>query len=228
MTILWLKEPTQWNQHIDHISSATNWMLCLPWGNMYKCTWDLKKKAFKTMICPKLEYCASIWDLHRHKYTDSHDPGPGMGSSSAGWTLSTGSSTTWRSHSPTTLTLRKVYRSPETTTSVSSHTWPRLMPSSTASFHGQWSTGTGYQPRQFMQSPSRLSSWDSAPQDSSQSPTHVHSTVNSVLTSTEDSLSLMITLSSAISIWTSLRTNPDPDPDVCHNSCASLTGVEKY
>ena len=82
------------------------------------------------------------------------------GDSGVDWPRSTRySTTTWRSHSPTTLSTRKTYKTPEATISVSRPTNPRLMPTSLASFHGQWSTGTSYRPRQFTQSPSRLSSW---------------------------------------------------------------------
>ena len=60
----------RWNQHIDHISSAANRMLGFLWRNLYKCPQDLKEKAYKTMIRPKVEYCASIWDPHHTKYID--------------------------------------------------------------------------------------------------------------------------------------------------------------
>ena len=60
----------RWNQHIDQISSAANRMLGFLWRNLYKCPQDLKGKAYKTMIRPKVEYCASIWDPHHTKYVD--------------------------------------------------------------------------------------------------------------------------------------------------------------
>ena len=60
----------RWNQHIHHISSTANRMLGFLWQNLYKCPQDLKEKASKTMISPKVEYCASIWDPHHTKYID--------------------------------------------------------------------------------------------------------------------------------------------------------------
>ena len=60
----------RWNQHIDHISSAANRMLGFLWRNLYKCPQELKEKASKTMIRPKVEYCASIWYPHHTKYID--------------------------------------------------------------------------------------------------------------------------------------------------------------
>ena len=50
----------RWNQHIDHINNATNRMLGFLRWNMHKCPRDLKEKACKTMVHPKVEYCASI------------------------------------------------------------------------------------------------------------------------------------------------------------------------
>lgn len=60
----------QWNQHIDNISGAANRMLGFLWRTMHKCPQQLKEKAYKTMIRPKLEYCDSVWDPHQRKYTD--------------------------------------------------------------------------------------------------------------------------------------------------------------
>ena len=45
-------------------------MLGFLWRTMHKCPQDLKDKAYKTMIRPKLEYCSSVWDPHQRKYKD--------------------------------------------------------------------------------------------------------------------------------------------------------------
>ena len=35
---------------------------------MRRCPQDLKEKAYKTTVRPKLEYCSTIWDPHEAKY----------------------------------------------------------------------------------------------------------------------------------------------------------------
>ena len=37
---------------------------------MRKCPRQLKEKAYKTTVRPKLEYCATIWDPHQQKYVN--------------------------------------------------------------------------------------------------------------------------------------------------------------
>ena len=54
----------RWNQHIDSISSAANRMLGFLNRAMRKCSGQLKEKAYKTTVRPKLEYCSTIWDPH--------------------------------------------------------------------------------------------------------------------------------------------------------------------
>ena len=65
-----INDRLRWNQHIDHISTATNRMLVFLWQNMHKCPRDLKAKAYKTMIRPKVEYWVIIWDPQQHKCID--------------------------------------------------------------------------------------------------------------------------------------------------------------
>ena len=57
-----------WNEHIDKITSASNRMLGFLNRTMRRCPQDLKEKAYKTTVRPKLEYCSTIWDPHEAKY----------------------------------------------------------------------------------------------------------------------------------------------------------------
>ena len=57
-----------WNEHIDKAASAANRMLGFLTRTMRRCPQDLKEKAYKTTVRPKLEYCSSIWDPHETKY----------------------------------------------------------------------------------------------------------------------------------------------------------------
>jgi len=60
----------RWNQHIDQISAATNRMPGFLRRTLYRCPQHLKEKTRKAIVCPKLEYCSSIWDPYQQKYID--------------------------------------------------------------------------------------------------------------------------------------------------------------
>ena len=57
-----------WNHQINNISAAANRMLGFLWRTMHKYPQNLKERAYKTIVRPKVEYCASIWDPHHGKY----------------------------------------------------------------------------------------------------------------------------------------------------------------
>ena len=59
------------DHHIKNISAAANRMLGFLWRTMHKCPKNLKERAYKTIICLKVEYCASIWDPRHGKYIES-------------------------------------------------------------------------------------------------------------------------------------------------------------
>ncbi len=60
----------KWDQHINNITGAANRMLGFLARTMRKCPRQLKEKAYKTCVRPKLEYCSTIWDPHQQKYID--------------------------------------------------------------------------------------------------------------------------------------------------------------
>ena len=65
-----LNNKLQWNHHIEKTTSAANRMLGFLCRTLHKCPQELKEKAYKSTVRPKLEYCASIWDPHQQKYVE--------------------------------------------------------------------------------------------------------------------------------------------------------------
>jgi len=61
-----------WNEHrpIDKISGAANRLLGFLWRSLNRCPQQLKKKSYKAIARPKLEYCSCIWDSYQQKYVD--------------------------------------------------------------------------------------------------------------------------------------------------------------
>ena len=57
-----LSKDLKWNQHVHNISCNDNRMLGLLQRNLYKCQPSVKEIAYKTIVRPKVEYCASVWD----------------------------------------------------------------------------------------------------------------------------------------------------------------------
>ena len=60
-----------WNYHINNISAAVNRMLGFLWRTRHKFSQNLKERAYTTIVRPKVEYCASIWDPHHGKYIEN-------------------------------------------------------------------------------------------------------------------------------------------------------------
>ena len=50
-----------WGQHISEIPSKATKTLGFLWGNLTFAPRDTKEVAYKTLVCPKLEYAAPIW-----------------------------------------------------------------------------------------------------------------------------------------------------------------------
>ena len=68
-----LNEKLNWDEHINKTTAAANRMLGFLRRTMYKCPQDLKATAYKTIVRPKLEYSASIWDPHQQKHMNKID-----------------------------------------------------------------------------------------------------------------------------------------------------------
>ena len=60
----------KWDQHINSTCSSANRMLGFLNRTLRRCPAQLKEKAYKSTVRPKLEYGATIWDPHQQKYID--------------------------------------------------------------------------------------------------------------------------------------------------------------
>ena len=56
-----------WYQHIENITSKANRTLGLIRRNLKKVPQETKTLAYKALVRPNLEYCASVWDQHTNK-----------------------------------------------------------------------------------------------------------------------------------------------------------------
>ena len=54
-----------WSHHINKITSKATQMLDIVRRNLYSCSKSVKATAYKTLVRPRLEYCAAIWDPHQ-------------------------------------------------------------------------------------------------------------------------------------------------------------------
>ena len=57
-----------WTNHISNITSKSYQVLGLLRRNLYNCSTHVKEIAYKTLVRPKLEYCASVWDPHHQEH----------------------------------------------------------------------------------------------------------------------------------------------------------------
>ena len=53
-----------WNKHINQTAGKANQMLGFVKRNIKTRSHNIKTKAYKTLVRPHLEYCASVWDPH--------------------------------------------------------------------------------------------------------------------------------------------------------------------
>ena len=57
-----------WADHINGITSKANRVLGLLRRNLYSCSPKVKEAAYKSLVRPRLEYCASIWDPYHQEH----------------------------------------------------------------------------------------------------------------------------------------------------------------
>jgi hypothetical protein len=57
----------RWNKHIANVSKAANSTLAFLKRNIRTSNQDIKTLAYSTIVRPKLEYAASVWDPHTIK-----------------------------------------------------------------------------------------------------------------------------------------------------------------
>ena len=63
-----LNSKLNWANHIQRVTSKANQILGLLRRNLYSCSLDVKTVAYKTLVRPRLEYCATIWDPYQKDY----------------------------------------------------------------------------------------------------------------------------------------------------------------
>ena len=54
----------EWRRHVENITSSAERLLGFLWRTMHKCPRNLKSKAFTSIVRPKLDYAATVWDPH--------------------------------------------------------------------------------------------------------------------------------------------------------------------
>ena len=63
-----LNNKLSWANHIRGVSSKGNQILGLLRRNISSCSTRVKSIAYKTLVRPRLEYCASVWDPYQKDY----------------------------------------------------------------------------------------------------------------------------------------------------------------
>ena len=58
-----------WNKHINQVTGKANQMLGFVKRNIRTRSENIKTKAYKALVRPRLEYCASVWDPHTQSAT---------------------------------------------------------------------------------------------------------------------------------------------------------------
>ena len=65
-----LNSKLNWNQHINKTTTKANKTLGLLRRNFHHCSTSVKSTTYKTLVCPQLEYCCTIWDPHHQTSID--------------------------------------------------------------------------------------------------------------------------------------------------------------
>ena len=68
---VWLNSQLSWHSHISNICHKANRTLGFLQRNFKTCPTHLKEVAYKQLVLPLLEYCATIWDPH-NQYDIKH------------------------------------------------------------------------------------------------------------------------------------------------------------
>ena len=63
-----LNSKLNWADHINTTASKANKVLGLIRRNLYSCSRKVKETAYKTLVRPKLEYAASVWDPYKEEH----------------------------------------------------------------------------------------------------------------------------------------------------------------
>ncbi|XP_072021558.1 uncharacterized protein [Amphiura filiformis] len=66
-----LSKDLSWSKHINQVTAGANKILGLLKRNLRCCDEKTKATAYKTLVRPKLVYCSSIWDPHKHTHIET-------------------------------------------------------------------------------------------------------------------------------------------------------------
>ena len=63
-----LNNKLNWADHVNNTATKANKVLGLLRRNLYSCPQKVKETAYKALVRPKLEYCASVWDPYKQDH----------------------------------------------------------------------------------------------------------------------------------------------------------------
>ena len=63
-----LNSKLNWADHVNNTATKANKVLGLLRRNLYSCPQKVKETAYKALVRPKLEYCASVWDPYKQDH----------------------------------------------------------------------------------------------------------------------------------------------------------------
>ena len=65
-----LQEKLSWKPHIEAVASKAGRTLGFLQRNLGKCSSDIKKLAYMTLVRSQLEYASTVWDPHKQNQID--------------------------------------------------------------------------------------------------------------------------------------------------------------
>ena len=65
-----ISEDLSWHKQVCTMAKKANSTLQLIVRNLHNCTRSTRALAYTTLVRPKMEYCATVWDPHLQKDSD--------------------------------------------------------------------------------------------------------------------------------------------------------------
>ena len=60
----------KWDEHVENVCGTASKLLGFLRRTLHKCPEDIKEKAYKSLVRPRLEYSSSVWDPYKQKHID--------------------------------------------------------------------------------------------------------------------------------------------------------------
>ena len=60
----------KWDEHVENVCGTASKLLGFLRRTLHKCPEHIKEKAYKSLVRPRLEYSASVWDPYKQKHID--------------------------------------------------------------------------------------------------------------------------------------------------------------